>query len=65
MSDGNQHDPDDLPIVLAGGKNSGVPGGTQTFFSDQTKPLCNLYLSILNRMQVKDSAFGDSTGPLF
>jgi hypothetical protein len=65
MSDGNQHDPDDLPIVLAGGKKSGVPGGTQTVFSDQTKPLCNLYLSILNRMQVNDSTFGDSTGLLF
>ena len=65
MSDGNKHDPDDLPVVLAGGKNSGVPGGTQMVFSDQTQPLCNLYLSILNRMGLNDSAFGDSTKPLF
>ncbi len=65
MSDGNQHDPDDLPIVLAGGKSRGVPGGTQTFFSDQTKPLCDLYLSILTQMRVNDLAFGDSTGQLF
>ncbi len=65
MSDGNRHDPDDLPVVLAGGKNSGIPAGTQFVFSDQTQPLCNLYLSMLNRMGLNASAFGDSTKPLF
>lgn len=65
MSDGNQHDPDDLPVVLAGGKKSGIPAGKQFILSDQTQPHCNLYLAILTRMGLSDSTFGESTKPLF
>jgi hypothetical protein len=63
MSDGNKHDPANLPLVLAGrgggaistGRHLASPGGT---------PLCNLYLSMLDRAGVQVPRFGDSTGPL-
>jgi hypothetical protein len=63
ISDGNRHNHDELPILLAGrgggtiapGRHVRHPGGT---------PACNLYLSLLDRMDVELPAFGDSTGRL-
>jgi hypothetical protein len=63
ISDGDRHDHDDLPILLAGkggrtirpGRHVRHPGGT---------PLTNLYLSMLDRVGVRMDSFGDSTGRL-
>ncbi|MCH2136045.1 MAG: DUF1552 domain-containing protein [Phycisphaerales bacterium] len=62
IGDGNRHNHDDLPIVLAGDggglEHSGhmrAPKGT---------PLCNLHLSLLDRLGVPAETFGDSTGRL-
>ncbi|MCH2133859.1 MAG: DUF1552 domain-containing protein [Phycisphaerales bacterium] len=63
ISDGNRHDHDDLPIVLAGGGGGTIHTGHHKRYSQGT-PLCNLYLSMLERMGVDAERFGDSTGVL-
>lgn len=63
LKDGNRHDPHDLPLVLAGrGKGTLKPGRRVRFKKDT--PLCNLYLSMLQRMGIEQKSFGDSTGLL-
>jgi hypothetical protein len=63
ISDGNRHDPANLPILLAG-RGGGTVDSGRHLASPKKTPLCNLYLSVLQRMGVKDAAFGDSTAPL-
>ncbi|MFM7167078.1 MAG: DUF1552 domain-containing protein [Planctomycetaceae bacterium] len=65
MSDGNGHVPDDLPIVLAAGRSTGFTGGRHLHYPDQTVPLCNLYLSMLQKLGVGVDSFGDSDRALF
>lgn len=64
MSDGNAHDPDNLPILLAGGADL-IPAGRHLEFQQGSTPLCNLYLSMLQKLGVAADSFGDSTGQLF
>jgi len=60
---GNRHDPEDLPIILAGrGKGKLRPG--RRVRAEKKTPLCNLHLAILQRLGVNEKSFGDSTGPL-
>jgi hypothetical protein len=60
LSDGNRHDPHDLPLLLGGGP---FRGGRYLRAPKET-PLCNLYVSVLNAMGQDDERFGDSAGPL-
>jgi hypothetical protein len=60
ISDGDRHNHDDLPILVAGG---GLGGGRHIRHRAGT-PLCNLYLALLDRVGVKADRFGDSTGRL-
>ena len=64
LSDGNRHDPKNLPIVLAGHAGGKVGGGRHIQQPAGT-PLCNLYVPMLESMGVKVDAFGDSNGPLY
>ncbi len=63
MSDGNRHDPANLPIVLGGRGGGTIDSGRHLAYAQGT-PLCNLHLSILDRMGVESTRFGDSTGRL-
>jgi hypothetical protein len=63
ISDGNRHDPNNLPILL-GGKGGGRIDAGRHIASPRDTPLCNLYVSMLGCMGVPVSRFGDSTGPL-
>ena len=63
ISDGNRHNHDDLPILLAGGGNGSLKGGRHVVFPERT-PLNNLYLSMLDRLDVKIPGLGDSNGRL-
>ena len=60
MGDANIHDNTNLPIILAGG---GFAHGQHLVFrKDNNLPLCNLFVTMLQRMGVEASAFGSSTG---
>lgn len=61
MSDGNQHNHTDLPIVLAGGASGRLKGGRHIRNPKKT-PMANLLLAILDKMQAPAEKFGDSTG---
>ena len=62
-SDGNRHNHDDLPILLAGKGCGTIKTGRHIRFPKET-PLNNLWLSMLDRMSVKVQTLGDSTGSL-
>ncbi len=63
ISDGDRHNHDDLPILVAGKGGGTLKGGRHLVYPKNT-PLNNLYLSILGRAGVPTTALGDSTGPL-
>ena len=64
IRDGDRHDHDDLPILLAGGGKE-LPGlGEHLAFASGT-PLCNLHLSLLGWIGATRERFGDSTKRLF
>ncbi len=64
ISDGDRHNHDDLPILLAGGSAGGrVHSGRHIVYKNRT-PLCNLHLWMLQQMGVKANTFGDSDGVL-
>lgn len=62
MGDANTHDNTNLPILLAGG---GLKHGQHLAFShDNNRPLCNLFVTMLQNMGLESEAFGSSTGTL-
>ena len=63
MSNGNQHDHDPLPILVAGGASGTMKGGRHLVFPAHT-PMSNLMLSLLDKLGVHQDSFGDSTGKL-
>lgn len=63
ISDGDRHNHDNLPILIAGGGGGKLKVGGHTRFAPNT-PLNNLYLSLLDRMGVHAETLGDSTGTL-
>lgn len=63
ISDGNRHNHDDLPVALFGGGCGTILPGRHIRYPQET-PMCNLFLSLLNRAGVKEERFGDSTGQL-
>ncbi len=62
-SDGNAHNHDNLPLVLAGGGCGTLKPGRHVIYPKET-PLNNLWVSMLNRMEVNLDRLGDSTGTL-
>jgi len=60
---GNLHLEHNLPIAVAGRGKGTLRPGRRLRFAPET-PLCNLYLSMLHRMGIKEESFGDSTGLL-
>ena len=64
FSDGNRHDPANLPILLAGSGNGSVKPGRHVKYPNET-PLTNLWLSMIDRAGATGvSSLGDSTGRL-
>jgi Protein of unknown function (DUF1552) len=64
ISDGNRHNHDDLPVLLAGGSNLGVSSGQHLRFDK--KPIASLFLSLIHAMGATSVIkFGDDgTAPL-
>lgn len=63
ISDGDRHNHDDLPILLAGRGGGRIKTGQHVVYENRT-PLCNLYLWMLQQMGVPAEQFGDSDGVL-
>jgi hypothetical protein len=63
MSDGNQHNHTDLPIILAGGASGRLKGGRHLRNPKDTA-MSNLLVALLDKLDVRTDRFGDSTGML-
>jgi hypothetical protein len=63
MSDGNQHNHTDLPILLAGGASGRLAGGRHIRQPKNT-PMANLLVGMLDRLGVPVEKLGDSTGAI-
>jgi hypothetical protein len=62
-ADGNAHSHHNLPVILAGAGGGALTPGR--FVRHGGRPMSNLYLSMIDRMGVKNiECFGDSTGRL-
>jgi hypothetical protein len=67
MFSGSKHDSSKLPLLTLGGLDGTLNTGRVMNFVDQPeseKKLCSLYLSLMNRMGVAATQFGDATVPL-
>ncbi|MFO0908243.1 MAG: DUF1552 domain-containing protein [Isosphaeraceae bacterium] len=63
IGDGDRHNHNDLPILLAGRGGGSLKPGRHIKYANNT-PLNNLYLSMLDRVGVPVDSLGDSTGRL-
>ena len=63
ISDGDRHNHDDLPVLLAGKGGGTIKSGRHLVYQDYT-PMSNLYLDMLDRVGVRTEKFGDSSGRL-
>jgi hypothetical protein len=63
IGDGNRHNHDELPFLLAGSGGGFVKSGRHLRLPRDT-PANNLYLSLLDYMQVPTATLGDSSGRL-
>lgn len=61
ISDGDRHNHDNLPIILAGSGAGRIKTGRHIRYENGT-PLCNLYLWMMQQMGAKADQFGDSNG---
>jgi hypothetical protein len=60
MSDGNAHDHDPLPILLAGGASGRLEGNRHLVQPPHT-PMSNLLVALLDKLGCPEGQFGDST----
>lgn len=61
ISDGDRHNHDDLPILVAGRAGGRIKQGRHVTFDRET-PMTNLLLSVLDSVGVHAEKLGDSTG---
>ncbi len=63
LSDGNFHLHYNLPILLVGGGGGHIKGGRHLSYPEDT-PTSNLFLTLLDKLEIPLENFGDSTGRL-
>jgi len=63
LSDGNAHDHANLPLVLAGRGCGKLRPGRHVKCAAET-PMANLFVTMLDRMDIATDKLGDSTGVL-
>jgi hypothetical protein len=64
---GRKHDNTRLPLVLAGGLGGTLETGRSLNYlnaGDANRKMCSLFLSIMNRMGLPQTSFGDADKPL-
>jgi len=63
LGDGNEHDPHDLPTLIAGRGGNTIKSGRVLNFAEPTD-LSDMHLALLQRVGVPIDTFGNSTKPL-
>jgi hypothetical protein len=63
LSDGNAHTHHDLPTLIAGRGGNFIKTGRRVVYRKET-PMCNLFLTMMDRMGTRMDHFGDATGHL-
>jgi hypothetical protein len=63
MGNSNQHDHEDLPVILIGGASGRLKGGRHLVFPAKTT-MSNLLLAMLDKFGIPLEKFGDSTAAL-
>ena len=65
MMAGARHDNDQLPVILLGGAGGRLKGGRALDYKDKPeRQLCRLFLSMMDKMDVRPKTFGDAKKPL-
>ena len=65
LEDGKgSHSTRKLPILLAGGRKLGIRQGQHLKYENDSTPLCNLHVTMLQGMGIECDQFVDGTGPL-
>lgn len=55
------HIADRLPVIVVGGKSMGIQGGqVLDYTNDPNRQMCRLYISLMNRLGLNVSKFGDA-----
>ena len=64
MMTGN-HNADQLPVVVLGGGGGRIQGGRVLDYAGKSdRQMCRLYLSMMDKMNVRPGKFGDAAQPL-
>jgi hypothetical protein len=64
MMTGN-HNADQLPVIVLGGGGGRIQGGRVLDYTDKPdRQMCRLYMSMMDKMNVRTPKFGDATLPL-
>ena len=61
LADGDRHAHDDLPTLIAGRAGGAFKPGRRIVYRKET-PMSNLFLTMMDRMEVHAEHFGDATG---
>jgi hypothetical protein len=60
-----QHDASQLPVVLVGGGGGRIQGGRVLNYQGRpNRQMCRLYLSMMDKVNVRPNSFGDASEPL-
>jgi hypothetical protein len=60
-----QHDATQLPVILLGGGGGGIQGGRVLDYLGQAdRQMCRLFLSMMDKVDIRLDRFGDATEPL-
>jgi hypothetical protein len=63
-SNSTYHNARNYPLILAGGKNMGLKHGRYMKFDENKENLSNLFVSMLNALDVPSESFADSKGKI-
>jgi hypothetical protein len=64
LGDGDRHNHDDLPVLLAGEGGGAARGRGHVVMPGKATPMANLHLAVARAMGCKDERFADSSEPL-
>jgi hypothetical protein len=65
MMAGARHDNDQLPVIVLGGGGGRIDGGRVVDYHGKSdRQLCRLFMSMMDKMDVRPDTFGDAKEPL-